>query len=590
MRKQSPQEVLETFKSVHGDKYDYSLVEYLGGGVKVKIVCKVHGVFEILPGHHKNGVGCKKCYFEASRTSKESFVEKSRKFFGDKHDYSLFDQLPAFGEKVKIKCNRHNEIFEQEARAHMRGHDGCPKCKSIKHAGIGENRVAVTSPEELSADFAKRASELNGDKYDYSEYVYVNANTKGKIICREHGEFWQNPSNHLRGSQCPKCSLRDQWSGTFKEKCKEMGVDYWVALKRRESGLSEDLIFKKESIRGLNQGNKIKVYDTEYPNLIAACEALKPAASANTIKRLIIKGVPAEEAFDYIPNPGFADGIIYVITHKESGKKYVGLTIQTLERRWKYHIEQSNAGLIKSESSLHHAIREFGPDAFEMSQLDSGKCKDDLERNEREWIEKLGTMAPNGYNLHAGGVSGGSCPTPKTVDGKTFPSVKKAVEYVSETRGITIEAAEGRVRTGKLDHKKRAKNGESLVKTKAYKVWSSIVHMITNPRSKAYSPGIEVYERWRDFDAFLADVGQPPDKNMSFVRRVPVKGFFPDNCYWEKRGWKTSKSSDEELNLWNCYDNVSVSNKDVPTHLPSISPVSVLTVDVDGGSVSELSA
>ncbi len=64
-----------------------------------------------------------------------------------------------------------------------------------------------------------------------------------------------------------------------------------------------------------------------------------------------------------------------MVTNKISGKQYVGLTIQTLERRWKYHIEQASAGHIKGAESLHHAIREHGSDTFEIREIDRGTCK-----------------------------------------------------------------------------------------------------------------------------------------------------------------------------------------------------------------------
>ena len=54
-------------------------------------------------------------------------------------------------------------------------------------------------------EFICRAKEVHGDRYDYSKVVYVNNYTKVCIICPEHGEFWQNASNHLRKAGCPKC-------------------------------------------------------------------------------------------------------------------------------------------------------------------------------------------------------------------------------------------------------------------------------------------------------------------------------------------------------------------------------------------------
>ncbi len=55
-------------------------------------------------------------------------------------------------------------------------------------------------------EFIKRAREVHGDRYDYSKVEYVGNKVKVCILCREHGEFWQIPSNHLRGNGCPRCA------------------------------------------------------------------------------------------------------------------------------------------------------------------------------------------------------------------------------------------------------------------------------------------------------------------------------------------------------------------------------------------------
>ena len=52
---------IQKAKKVHGDKYDYSKVEYFNNVTKVKIICPIHGEFEQTPQHHKRGSECKKC-------------------------------------------------------------------------------------------------------------------------------------------------------------------------------------------------------------------------------------------------------------------------------------------------------------------------------------------------------------------------------------------------------------------------------------------------------------------------------------------------------------------------------------------------
>lgn len=77
-------------------------------------------------------------------------------------------------------------------------------------------------------EFVLRAKEIHGDKYDYSKTKYVNSNTKVCVLCREHGEFWVTPSNHLRGRKCPICArinsakIRSFDTDTFVKKAREV--------------------------------------------------------------------------------------------------------------------------------------------------------------------------------------------------------------------------------------------------------------------------------------------------------------------------------------------------------------------------------
>lgn len=50
-KKVTTEEFIEKAKKIHGDRYDYSLVDYVRANIPVKIICKVHGVFEQNPEH-----------------------------------------------------------------------------------------------------------------------------------------------------------------------------------------------------------------------------------------------------------------------------------------------------------------------------------------------------------------------------------------------------------------------------------------------------------------------------------------------------------------------------------------------------------
>ena len=186
-------EFIKRAREVHGDKYDYSKVNYVNNRTKVTIICPEHGEFLQRPSGHLSGKGCKKCSIDSnadsSRKTKEWFIEEAQKVHGDKYDYSKVKYVNN-ATKVAIICPEHGE-FLQRPKLHIKG-AGCPWCSG---------RLRLTTEE-----FIKRAREVHGDKYDYSKVNYVNNRTEVTIICPEHGEFLQRPDEHLKGKGCPICA------------------------------------------------------------------------------------------------------------------------------------------------------------------------------------------------------------------------------------------------------------------------------------------------------------------------------------------------------------------------------------------------
>lgn len=88
-------------------------------------------------------------------------------------------------------------------------------------------------------------------------------------------------------------------------------------------------------------------------------------------------------------------GYIYLITNKIDGKQYVGQTRASPETRFKQH-RYSN-GL------LGISIRENGFDNFELKVMDIADNIDELNEKEVDWIHKLDTLIPLGYNVSIGG-------------------------------------------------------------------------------------------------------------------------------------------------------------------------------------------
>lgn len=180
-------EFIEKAKQVHGNKYNYSKVAYNGNKSKVKIICPIHGEFLQSAASHLKGAGCPACS-GLEKITKEVFLKKSKLNHITVYDYSKVD-FNNSNEKVCIICPIHGE-FWQTANYHMYG-GNCPKC-------TGGMRLS-------KEDFLKKAKAIHGDKYDYTKVIYKNYSTKVEIVCKEHGSFLQTPNNHLFGAGCPTC-------------------------------------------------------------------------------------------------------------------------------------------------------------------------------------------------------------------------------------------------------------------------------------------------------------------------------------------------------------------------------------------------
>jgi len=182
-------EWIEKAKEVHGNKYDYSKVEYANTKTKITIICKVHGEFEQNPSGHLQGYGCDKCGGTYNYTTEE-WIEKAKEVHGNKYDYSKVKYIRSC-EEIIIICNACKYEFNQVANAHMQG-GGCSKCCG---------KYSYTTEE-----WVEKAKEVHENKYDYSKAEYINTNTNVIIICKVHGEFEQTPNCHTSQKQgCSKC-------------------------------------------------------------------------------------------------------------------------------------------------------------------------------------------------------------------------------------------------------------------------------------------------------------------------------------------------------------------------------------------------
>jgi ferredoxin-like protein FixX len=197
MIKKTTEQFIKDANLIHGNKFNYDLVEYKGVKNKIKIICPNNHIFEQSPNDHLNGHGCKKCSgWGEMKDNNEEFLERIRnthssKIICDKTQYVNHS------EKVILKCPTHG-FFKKTPKDLLIKKQGCPKC--------GYEQASLKN-KSSQIDFINKANIIHNNFYDYSLVEYNNAITKVKILCPKHGVFKQNPKDHINQSHgCPLCA------------------------------------------------------------------------------------------------------------------------------------------------------------------------------------------------------------------------------------------------------------------------------------------------------------------------------------------------------------------------------------------------
>ena len=149
---------------------------------------------------------------------KYNFIEKAKEVHGKTYSYAntVYTNKRT---KVTITCKTHGD-FLQSPQHHLHG-SGCKKCYIFKM-------------KNSTQDFIKKATQIHNNKYNYSEFDYIDSYTKSKIICPIHGVFKQTSNTHLDGSGCPSCGkIQSGFSLTlFKNRCNKnnngVGIFYII--------------------------------------------------------------------------------------------------------------------------------------------------------------------------------------------------------------------------------------------------------------------------------------------------------------------------------------------------------------------------
>jgi hypothetical protein len=209
--KYSTEQIIEIFRSKHGNKYTYpSDLNNPKVDDKIPIFCPVkgHGIFYQKIRNHMNGGGCPKCgrikTTESHFISREVWIGRFEKLHGKgKYDYSKLPQNPKANTEFPIYCIEHGIFFNMTPNHHLYFKQGCPKCGAVSRW------KKIRADFIIRKEFIKKAQIKNGLGYEYINLPKeFSLNDTIGIFCVSHNKlFFCKAADHLEGKGCPACEF-----------------------------------------------------------------------------------------------------------------------------------------------------------------------------------------------------------------------------------------------------------------------------------------------------------------------------------------------------------------------------------------------
>lgn len=171
-------------KNIHGDKYDYSLVDYIGMNVPVIIICKEHGEFNMTPIDHLYGTGCFECNkLESNKKKYKKFLQKLKDhdMFRNDYDYSSQDSIISNDDTIIIK----DEFgFSYETTPH--------------DYIVRKKKLDITNTILFKEYYFKEMLYIKfGHSFDFSYMNFIDENTEVTLIHITKGKMCVKPIDLL---------------------------------------------------------------------------------------------------------------------------------------------------------------------------------------------------------------------------------------------------------------------------------------------------------------------------------------------------------------------------------------------------------
>lgn len=254
--------------ALHGDRFDYSAVQYTRSAEHVEVRCLIHGAFWIRPNDHLMGKACPRCATIRRKVTQSKpfdvFLKQASATHSDRGYQYDSSSYAGARTKMRITCPHHGD-FWQAPEVHLRP-SGCKRC-SASSQNAARRITATTFLTRVATKFAGRISirmdtwlglyapieaecvlhgafsttshallytkngcpacarieigranrlshdevitklrQVFGDQYALSQVDVTRTSDRIQLECKTHGPFALTAHRAFQGNGCPKCA------------------------------------------------------------------------------------------------------------------------------------------------------------------------------------------------------------------------------------------------------------------------------------------------------------------------------------------------------------------------------------------------
>lgn len=236
-------------------------------------------------------------------------------------------------------------------------------------------------------------------------------------------------------------------------------------------------------------------------------------------------------------------GKIYLIDNICTHEKYVGLTVMSLENRWWHHLRSAFDSM--SNTPLHKSIRKFGKDNFKITCIEENIPQDILPEKEKYWIETLGTITPNGYNVLEGGQTGGGRRKKIVYEGVEYISVAQATYLLSQKTGLPEHVVAKRLLANeKMPVKARVHSKHPDAGSSLWRRWKQLIR-----DTRLNIRNGEVSSEWLEYDNFKKDTLKTYNPALCLTRKDETLPWGKNNFEWSTKKERVARTFGDEYDI-----------------------------------------